>query len=76
MIKAKEGNVTVSGTPYEILADFACIAKAVRNSFEEQLDKKHVDILLDKCYNDSKLSEKELIRRLEVMQSLFEFYSN
>lgn len=76
MIKAKNGNVTVAGTPYEILADFACIAKSVRSSFEDQMNEKHVDILMDKCYNDSKLTEKELIRRLEVMQSLFEFYSN
>lgn len=76
MIKAKEGKVSVEGTPIELLADLAVVVRAVKDTLMEEETEESVKQKIDEAVKiglmneeEFKTIQKEKIK--EVVKTLF-----
>lgn len=60
MIKSDKGIIQVKGTEEQLVAEFAVIAKAVRDTLTEDHDEAYADKVMAKAIENSKKSEEEL----------------
>lgn len=59
MIKAKEGKVSVEGTPIELLADLAVVVRAVKDTLMEEETEKSVKQKIDEAVKIGLMNEEE-----------------
>ena len=77
MIKAKEGKVSVEGTPIELLADLAVVVRAVKDTLMEEETEESVKQKIDEAVKIGLMNEEEFetVRKekiKEVVKTLFD----
>lgn len=61
MIRIENGSIEVKGTPAELGMELSLIIKSLRENFEQHINKEHVDCLITGAFEDSELSNEEIV---------------
>ena len=59
MIKAEHGNVRIEGNPVDVLADFTCIIKSLRECLTEEMGRELADKTITHCGELAYMTDEE-----------------